>query len=272
MYLSHWKLREKPFNNTPDPEFFYFSTQHEDALMKLSYVVTENAGAGMLSGIFGCGKTAIANALMHNLRDSYRFSYISYPHSSPEDLLRSIVRSLVPDALPDVRSELLMDSLLQKLKKFIQDNTSSGYGAVIIIDEAHLIKDLRVLESLRLLLNFQTEKNFLLSVILIGQPELTDTVDSVKQLRQRIAVHCKVGRMNEEDTMKYIQSRLKAAGAEHEIFAPDAVKAIYEATSGIPRNINRVCELALFKGFADKLEAINGELIRKTIQEFGIDV
>ncbi len=270
MYLSHWQLKEKPFSNTPDPQFFFSSRQHEDALMKLSYVITENAGAGMLSGVYGCGKTVVAHSLMKNLGSGYKFSYISYPHPRPDDLLRSIVRSFIPGPLPDLKSEILMDSLLQKLAEFIQSTNRSGMGVVVLIDEAHLIKDENVLESVRLLLNFQTDKDFLLSIILIGQPELSETVANLTQLRQRIAVHCKLARLSEEETRGYILSRLKAAGAEKEIFTEDSLGEIYESASGIPRNINRICELSLFSGFAEKKLEIDRELIQKVIQEFGL--
>ena len=269
MYSEYWKLKEKPFNNTPDPHFFYFSPQHEDALMKMSYVITENIGAGMLTGVFGCGKTVIAHALMHNLKEGYRFCYISYPHLTAEDLLRSIVRNLTPDLLPESKSELLFDSLLEKLKKSIDDTINSGLGVVVIIDEAHIIKDEYLLESLRMLLNLQTEKDFLLTLLLVGQPELTNNVNNLKQLRQRIAVHCKIERMNKEETAKYIETRLNIAGGNNGIFTPGAIKKIYDTTSGIPRMINRVCELALFGGFANNKSEIDEAFIVKTIDEFG---
>ncbi|MCK5708412.1 MAG: AAA family ATPase [Candidatus Aureabacteria bacterium] len=270
MYESYWKLKEKPFRNTPDPKFFFSSNQHEDSLLKLTYAAAESMGAAMLTGVFGCGKTLIGQSLIKNLgEERYRLAFINNPQLSSQELLRSIVRSLKATQLPTKMTEIMSDALLEVLQEILLDNMRDGKETIVIIDEAHIIKDDDVFETLRLLLNFQLQNKFLVTLFLFGQPELRDKVNNYKQLEQRIALRCHLDRFNEKETSAYIQHRLKIAGRENEIFTPEALKLIHEKTGGIPRRINHLCDLSLLTGFGRKTEKINPDVIQKSSKEFG---
>ena len=277
MYEKYWNLREKPFQNTPDPRFLYLSGQHEDALMKLSYAVAQRLGCGMLSGVFGCGKTLLGRVILNELGTSrYACAFINNPQvSEPAELFRAIVRSLNPQALPDRKSDLLLDPMIEKLQTILVDNARDSKETIVVIDEAHAIEDPRIFEQMRLLLNFQLEDRFLLTLLMIGQPELRTKVENIKPLDQRVAVRCHIGPLSEEEVSKYISHRLKVGGyqapsVESAIFTRDAINAIFQNSGGIPRRINNVCDLSLMTGFARKAERIDAELIKQVIKDFSI--
>ena len=275
MYEAYWGLKEKPFQNTPDPRFLYLSAQHEDALMKLSYCVTQDLGCAMLTGIFGCGKTLLGKALLNDLgKDKVRFTFITSPsYNEPAELLRAVVRGLSPQALPDKKTELLSDPLIEKLQSILIDNVRDGKENIVLIDEAHTIEDARLFEQLRLLLNFQAEERFLLTLLILGQPELKDKVESNKPLDQRVALRCFLGAFNEEDTGKYIYHRLKVAGrpdSASAFFEKEALNAIFKYSAGIPRRINTLADLVLMNGFAQKAERIEPALINSVIKDFNL--
>ncbi len=270
MYESYWKLNEKPFKNTPDPKFLCSFSQYSDALMKLTYTVRENMGAAMLTGVFGCGKTFITQTLISSFsRSKYAFAYLSYPPASGVEFLRAIVRTLKYSELPTKKTELMEDALLESLQILLTDNNREGKDAVVIIDEAHAIEDERIFEKMRLLLNFQTEDKFLLTLILVGQPELSGKVANLRQLEQRIAVKCHLGPLTNEETRDYIIHRLRVAGREDTIFQENVFEAIHGATGGIPRRINHICDACLMTGFARKRESIDEEIFQESGKIFG---
>lgn len=277
MYEQYWGLKEKPFQNTPDPRYFYLSPQHEDALMKLTYVVAQDLGCGMLTGIFGCGKTLLGRVLLRELdKERYAYCFINNPFvSEPAELLRAIVRGLSPqDHLPDKKTELLTDSLLEKLNTILLNNIRDGKKNVVFIDEAHTIEDARMFEQLRMILNFQLEDKFMLTLLVLGQPELKDKVEAIKPLSQRVAVRCHLGALNEDELASYINYRLKVAGRDEapgkSIFNPKSIKSIYEHTAGIPRRVNTLCDFILMSSFAKKIETIEPDLIESVIKDFNI--
>jgi len=276
MYEQYWSLKEKPFQNTPDPRYLYLSSQHEDALMKLTYVVAQGLGCGMLTGVFGCGKTLLGRAILNDLgKDRYRCAYISNPCvSEPAELLRAVVRSLSPQSLPEKKTELLMDPLLERLNDILIDNIRDGKENIVIVDEAHAIEDTRLFEQMRLILNFQLEDRFLLSLLILGQPELKEKIDALKPLAQRVAVRCHLDHLKEEDIDKYIDRRLKVAGwsaaQENSFFNKAAIKVIYQYSGGIPRRINTLCDLILMSGFAKKVKDINADFIKSVIKDFNL--
>ena len=270
MYQAYWKLNEKPFGNTPDPRFLYPSPQHEDALMKLTYTIVERMGAAMLTGVFGCGKTILGRAIQRDLgADKYRFAFINHPHPEPLDLLREIVRNLRAGALPEKRTEIMADALLELLGSILLDNARDGKETVILVDEAHAITDDRAFEELRLLLNFQQEDRFLLTLLLVGQPELNQKVETLKPFAQRIPIRCHVAQLSPQETPAYIQHRLKVAGVETPLFEPEALAFIHERTGGIPRRINHLCDMTLLSGFGKQATQITLDIVKKTADEFG---
>ncbi|MCK4261605.1 AAA family ATPase [bacterium] len=268
MYEEYWGLKEKPFENTPDPRFLYHSPQHEEALMRLLYAVEERKGAGMLTGVFGCGKTLLGYALLDKLdKAKFRAAFLTNPQLEPIELLRAIAYNLGVIDLPKKKTEVLTDFLLQTIKETLLDNLGDGKDTVVIIDEAHGIESKEVFEQLRLILNFQLKDRFLLTLLLFGQPELSTKVDNLKPLEQRIAIKCYLDKMSEEDSRNYINHRLEVAQSEREIFAEEAIRSIYEESGGIPRRINQICDMSLLAGFGRKAEKIDKELIQAVVKD-----
>jgi type II secretory pathway predicted ATPase ExeA len=275
MYEQHWGLKEKPFQNTPDTRYLYLSSQHEDALMKLGYVFAQDLGCGVLTGVFGCGKTLLGRVILNDLgRDRYACAFINNPCVfEPAEFLRAVVRGLSPQSLPEKKTELLADPLLEKLGSILINNVRDGKKNIIVIDEAHTIEDNRLFEQLRLILNFQLEDRFLLTLLVLGQPELKDKISGNKPLDQRAAVRCFLGPLSDDDVVKYISHRLKVAGKNapaESIFDKESLLAIAGFSGGIPRRINTVCDLSLMTGFARKVEKINAGLVAEVIKDFNI--
>lgn len=272
MYEEYWELREKPFENTPDPKFFYYSPQHSEGLARLLYCIREQKGAGMLSGVFGCGKTLVGKTVLRELsKDVYKTAFVINPQMEEIELLMSIATTLGIKGLPEKKTEVLTNVVLERLNEVLQNNLRDGKKTVVIIDEAHVIEKRSVWEALRLILNFQLEDRFLLTLLLLGQPELKELIDNYKQLSQRIAIRCNLANLTSEDTLKYILHRLKVtAGGEKErmIFNDGALRLIYEKSGGIPRRINHICDLALLVGFSRQVREINEALIIEVSADF----
>ncbi len=264
MVESYWGLKEKPFENTPDPRFLFPSAQHEEGLSRLLYCVRESKGAGMLTGVFGCGKTLLSRVLMRELeKDVYRVALIVNPLLKPEELLLAIAAQLGAQGLPSTRADLLLNTVLAALTAVLENNAREGRRTVVIIDEAHVIHDRSVWEHLRLLLNAQWEDRFLLTLLLLGQPELRSLVQADKPLAQRIALGCHLTGFQPEETAAYILHRLKVAGhPEPGLFAPEVLQVIHTKSGGIPRRINQLCDLALFAGFGQQATRIDEALLR----------
>lgn len=278
MYEQYWGLKERPFQNTPDPRFFYYSAQHEEALIRLKYAIEEQLGAAMLTGIFGCGKTMIIQTLMQELSSAgnYKISHLTNPQMSHLELLRSITYYLGVTNLPEKKSDVMADYLVEKIEEALRNNWSDGKNTVLVIDEAHIIEDKMILEELRLLLNFQLADRFLLSLILVGQPELKRNIDANKQLSQRIAIRCHLDRFNEEETKQYIMHRLKIAGCNPKqcipgtpeaLYTDAALRLIYEGSGGIPRRINHICNISLLSGYGKNITQIDTDIIQDVIKE-----
>lgn len=267
MYEAYWKLTQKPFQNTPDPRFFYKSAEHDETLMRLLYTAEQGLGAGMLTGVFGCGKTMISQAICDKLPpDKYKIGLITNPQVDFVELLRAIVRNLKAVELPTKRTELSSDSLLEILGNILENNALDGKKTVVIIDEAHVIKDPSIFEQLRLLLNFQKRDMFLLTLFLFGQPELKQKVEDIKQLDQRIAIKCRLEAFGEEDTQNYIIHRLSTAGRPDVTFDDNALKMIHGRSGGIPRRINRICDFSLLVGMYQNATIINKDIVEESLQ------
>jgi type II secretory pathway predicted ATPase ExeA len=262
MYEEYWGLSEKPFLSTPNPRFLYNSAQHKEALTRLIYTVQEGLGAGMLTGIFGCGKTVIAQTLLQQLSaEKYKTANIVNPRLDDVDLLRMIVHHLGSTEPPIRKTDVL-----NILHDILLNNLRNGKETVIIIDEAHSIDNDNIFEELRLLLNFQLEDRFLLTLLLVGQPELKQKIDKNIQLEQRISVKCYLGSLSAEDTQNYIIHRLAVANQTEPIFAEKAISSIFSYSGGIPRRINRLCDMCLLAGFAKKIDRVDDDVVQAEIK------
>jgi len=270
MYEEYWKLTEKPFENTPDPKFIYYSSQHEEGLSRLLYAVSEGKGAAMLTGVFGCGKTLLGRTLLKELdKDIYRTAFIANPYLSYEELLMHIVYNLGGKDLPDRKTEVLVNIILERLSEILENNMRDGKRTVIVIDEAHVIRDREVWEELRLILNFQLEDRFLLTLLILGQPELKELIDANKQFAQRIAIRCHLENLSEDGTRKYILHRLSVSGKTQPVFTEGTHKIVYKKSGGIPRRINQICDMCLMTGFHYKAKIIDEKIVNEAVESLG---
>lgn len=253
MYLQYWGLTEKPFDNTPNPKFYFDTGQHQEALFKIQYVVNEQMGAALLTGEYGCGKTLIIRTFIHTLNpEQYEIAVLTNPRWKGVEFLREILYQLGRESRTGDKTATLR-LLEETWLKTYQD----GRHAVLIIDEAQLINDFETLEELRLLLNFQLDDRFLLTAILVGQPELNTHIDAIPQFEQRLAFRHHLTAMSEVETEDYIQHRLDVAGVTQEIFTPEAVARLYELSGGVPRRINSLCDICLLIGSTRRATAID---------------
>lgn len=265
MYQQYWGLAEKPFENTADPRFIYYAPQYEEAFARLSYAVNEQKGAAVLTGVFGCGKTVIAQALIGSLNKAkYEIAFVVNPQLPSVELLREIVYDLgIKDNLPTLKTDIM-----HQLDERIRHNMDDGKNTLIIIDEAQVIEDKLIFEELRLLLNLQYNNKFLLTLILLGQPELKEKINNIKQLEQRISIKYHLTGLGREEVAKYVQHRLRVAGANKKIFEDAAFEPIYDASGGIPRRINQICDMALLTAFGKGKKTIDSKTINEVVQEY----
>ncbi|MCD6308255.1 MAG: AAA family ATPase [Candidatus Latescibacteria bacterium] len=259
MYLSYWGLKEKPFENTPDPRFMYYSVKHKEALLNLLYAVNENKGAALLTGDIGCGKTLLARALISRLDpDDFEIGLVANPRLDEDEFIREIMYQFGQDAEAPGRL-----SMMHRFNEFLYNNAMEGKKSILIIDEAQLIKNDMILEEIRLLLNFQLNDRFLLTLILIGQPELEDKLRRMPQLDQRIGIRFHIEHLSSSDTRNFILFRLKQASREEPIFTENAIASIFKYSEGIPRKINTICDLCMVMGVARNLKIIDENVVRE---------
>jgi type II secretory pathway predicted ATPase ExeA len=271
MYEEYWGFGEMPFENTPDPKFLYYSPQHEEGLSRLLYVVEQRKGAGMLSGVFGCGKTVLGRALSNKLnKNIYQVAFINNPHLKSVEFLRAIARQLGAENLPQKITEMSTDHFSEIIGDILVNNAKDGKETLVIIDEAHVVDDLGVFEELRLLLNFQVENRFLLTLLLMGQPELRERIRKNKQLSQRIALGYHLEPLSKEETGNYIGHRLKVAKGKSNIFTEKSVESVFENSGGIPRRINQICDLCLATGFYKKASRIDRKVVKEAVDSLGV--
>jgi type II secretory pathway predicted ATPase ExeA len=263
VYEAYWELSEPPFDNSPNPKFFYLSPEHEEALVRMVYTVRHRKGCGMLTGEYGCGKTTLSRALIQRLEaERYEIGLLTNPSWTTIDFLRECLYQLGVETTEKSKPELL-----HLLNDLFFRNYRDGRDTVIIVDEAQLIEDEAVFEELRLLLNFQTDDRFLVTLLLIGSPELAGKVRRLKHLDQRITIRYHLNTLDHVHTASYIAHRLKMAGRATPIFTDAAVRLIFDYTRGTPREINNLCDVALLVGYTKRVKEIGDKIIAEVIKD-----
>ncbi|MFH1641163.1 MAG: AAA family ATPase [Candidatus Omnitrophota bacterium] len=264
MYEAYWSLREKPFENTPDPKYIYYSKKHKEAVARLLYAVREHKGAALLTGEYGSGKTLLSRVLWHELQQEkiYQSVFILNPRLCGLEMLQEITQQLSGNEAPANKIDLF-----HSLHNILYANHNLSRHTVIVVDEAQAIMENEIFEELRLLLNFQLDNAFLLTLILLGQPELRQKIVNLPQLSQRMSLKFHLSALDEQETKGYIQHRLKLAGASQNIFDDEAHEGIYFFSAGIPRRINNICDLALLIGFAEGEKVIGKKTILKVCED-----
>jgi general secretion pathway protein A len=264
MYLDYYHLREAPFNITPDPKFLFFSTKHQEAFNHLLFGVRERKGFIELTGEVGAGKTTVCRKLLEELGPQYRTALILNPCLTPHQLLKAIVREL---GLKPRGIDRL--AFLEALNQFVLAEVNAGRDVVVVIDEAQNLTD-EALEQVRLLSNLETDRQKLLQIILMGQPELRDKLarPHLRQLRQRITVRYHLSPLDAAETGQYVDHRLTLAGANGQPrFDEDALRQVYKYSGGVPRLINAVCDKTLLAGFVNQTGLMTKKLVKLAVRE-----
>ncbi len=261
-YKSHWGLRLRPFENVPDPKFYVASVKHEAAMDRILYGIHARKGIVMLTGEIGSGKTLLSRAVILKLHPArYEIGLVSNPTIPGNEFLGEILFQLGLDS-HGTRAEQL-----RRLNDQLLANYHRAVDTVVVVDEAQTIEQDRLFEELRLLSNFQLNDRFLITLVLIGQPELRDRLAHIPQLAQRVAVHYHIEYLDRAETKAYILARLAAAGGELPIFSPSAISSVYHRTGGVCRLINSLCDLCLYFGHVSKVHQIRRSLVEKVAHE-----
>lgn len=265
MYEKYYGLTSKPFEITPDPGFFFFSEKHQEALAHLKYAVREGKGFSLITGEVGTGKTTLVHMLLSNLGQNVRTANIFNPVMSPGDFITYVCIDLgIKTTTDKSRGHNLM-----LLYNFLLDCFNKNQLVFLIIDEAQCMNP-KILEEVRLLTNFETSKSKLLHIILLGQPELNETLAETRfrALKQRITVRYNLSEFNFNETKEYIKYRLKKAGSRNlSLFDKSSIKEIYKYSKGTPRLINIVCDNALIIGFSRNLRRIGKPVVLEAIRD-----
>jgi general secretion pathway protein A len=265
VYREFYGLEEKPFALLPDPRFMYLGSSHREALAHLLYGIEAGEGFIELVGQVGTGKTTLCRTLLDRFGPEIQVAFMFNPSQSELELLQSINRELKLDTEGKGRSELV-----QELNEFLLKSRAEGRRSVLVVDEAqNLPRD--VLEQLRLLSNLETEREKLLQIVLIGQPELEENLarTDLRQLRQRITVRWDINPLDRAETEEYVNHRLRVAGRRRgdALFTAGALRAIYAISKGTPRLINAIADRALLAGYALGRDRISTSIVRLAIRE-----
>ena len=271
-YQVFFNLDDAPFRLTPDPEYFFPSKRHSEALETLIYCVESGEGFVQITGEPGVGKTLLIRSFLDQLADNVNTALILHPRLEPEDLFKVILEDL--GLAPENMQEMSKESLLRSFRDILLKSAKQGRRTIVIIDEAQEIPE-NTLEELRLLSNLETDKEKLLQIILVGQPELDDKLnqDRFKQLHQRITIRYRLDKLTLDETTNYIHHRLKVAGGGTIIrFGPKIIRQIHTISKGTPRIINTLCERSLMAAFVDGKSSVNQDHLHNAMQSLGHDI
>lgn len=266
MYEAYWRLDCKPFENTPDPKFLYYSPKHEEALMRLLYAAREHKQGAILTGEYGSGKTVLSRVLLKDLTGDQRFQTVLVvnPKITKKELVKEILFQMGMQEIPSEELELL-----HLLEKRLKENLEQHKRTVFILDEAQTLT-VQELEELRLLFNFQSQDAFLVTLILIGQNDLREKIQKIEPLKQRLALRFHLAPLDLEEVEAFITHRLGIAGKREPIFSKGALGLIDEGTRGIPRQINNICDYALLIGMSRKVAQIGVEIVEDCLKDMDL--
>ena len=264
MYESFFGLKENPFNLNPDPEYLFMSEGHENAHTHLEYAVMESKGFVVMTGEIGSGKTTLLNLFLSEIPNEIQIGLINQTFVTPVQFLRKMCREFELD-IEDKEKE----GMVEKIHDFLLEQYSIGKRVILIVDEAQNLST-KTLEEVRMLSNLESQKNHLIQIILVGQPELKNKLKKkeLQQFAQRVTVHCHLDALSENEVKGYIQYRLRVAGAKRaNIFTDGAIKSVANISKGIPRMINIICDAALVYAFADSKDFINNNIVDDVVRE-----
>jgi general secretion pathway protein A len=266
MYEAFFNLKEKPFKTSPDPRFFYLTAQHTEALTNCQYMIQERVGPVYVHGDVGTGKTTIARRLMQQLQEDQKYivAMVIEPNiKSANAFLRLVMKEF------GVKTEKKYEDSLENFGNFLNDKDEAGFIPVLLVDEAHLLRP-DMLETIRFLLNFETDSHKRLQIILLGQNELSTNIESKKELKSRMYRNA-LSSLTRDDTEKMIRFRFQVAGGVTHPFTPEAIDAIFRYSLGLPRLVCQLCDMSLLRAYSLQQKEIGADIIKMTSNQLRID-
>src|SRR5215813_15240197 len=266
MYKDFYGFLTYPFAPTSDTPFLYPSDTYKDCLLGLLHGLQRGSGLLVMTGATGTGKTCLLHILLQNLDEKTHVAFIVNSALNSLEILQYAAKKFRLEITGDSKAQLLIH-----LRDFLSTQATINEKAVLIVDEAQNLS-VEVLEDLRLLTNFERAEKKLLQIILVGHVSLEETLKcpELLQLRQRVGRRCRLRPLNADETKAYIERRLAVAGATEPLFTPQALKAVYRHSQGIPRVINTICDGALFLGFRDDTREIGSGTIQAVLQDLQV--
>jgi len=268
MYDAYYNFSTLPFENTPNPRFFYASEQHREALAAIEYTIRMRKGIVLVTGNIGSGKTTVGRTMLQRCGGDATIVQLVHGHRTGIELIRHVLRSLQIDT----RDHDDHARLLERLGDYLQDQAQANRPVVLFIDEAQTLST-EALEELRLVSNFDTPTTKLLQLVLVGQPELRDQIASprLSALRQRIVMAKQLRPLGIQDTAGYIAHRLKAASKDPKhvavSFSGEVIAAMYDASRGTPRLINVICDNCLLLAFVKEQRRVTPAMVRQVLDD-----
>lgn len=269
-YLEYYGLKEHPFTNVVDSRFYYSSPQYRDALIKLKYAVDTKKGLAVVIGDIGAGKTTLARKLLEELdEERYEATLLVIIHSSvsSEWLLKKFAIQLGIDET----TESSKVDMLGKIYRRLLEINESGKTAVLLMDEVQMLKSREIMEEFRGLLNMEMPGGKMINLVFFGLPDLEDVLSLDEPLKQRVAMKIALRPLTVDDANEYIRHRLGIAGCAEEIFTSEALKDIYNYSTGRPRLINTICDNALLEGYLFKTKMIDASVIKAVAIDLGLN-
>ena len=264
IYTQHFELKERPFTLVPDPDFLFWSPQHQRAFTMLEYGTLTGAPITLITGEVGAGKTTLLHHFLKNLEDNVKVGLVSNAHGSRGELLRWVLMAL--DQTADNSASYV--DLFDQFQEFLISEYAAGNRVILIFDEAQNLSQ-ESLEELRMFTNINANKDELLQLVLVGQPELREIVQrpELRQFAQRVASSFHLNTMDESTTLAYIGHRLKKAGAPRNLFTESASKLVHKNTHGVPRLVNQLCDLSMVYAFAKNQKTVTLVTVEQVLSD-----
>jgi general secretion pathway protein A len=267
-YQDFFGIKEQPFTNSPDSRYYFNSSQHAEALLRLEHAARSNVGLALLVGDIGAGKTTLARRMLDDLDEKeYESALLVVVHSSitPEWLLKKIGLQLGVVNVPNGKIEIL-SAIYHRLLQIREE----GRKAIVLIDEAQMLQTRELMEEFRGLLNLELPEQKLVTFIFFALPSIDRNLALDEPLKQRVALRYQLGAMKVDAASAYVSHRLKVAGCERELFTPEALDMIHQYSRGIPRLINVICDNSLFESFLVKKDIVDAETVDGVATDLGL--
>lgn len=266
MYERYWHFDRPAFESDFDSHFYFPARSHQGALLKLRFALEHRKGIALLVGDHGVGKTYLTHVLEQEIDGPLRpFLRLLFPQLSPADMLSYLAVRLGACPGPGVQRGS-PDQTLCSLESRLEWMAREGHRRVVVIDDAHLLQP-QHFETLQLLMSLQQQAGNVLSLVLVGRPELLSRVERVPGLDQRVAVRMGVDPLSPDETGQYIEHRLQVAGSSQAIFREDAFRSFWELSQGVPRRMNQLCDLSLLVGYADAMTELTSVEVEAAAEE-----